>query len=233
MNRAVYLNTLERLFTSKPRMALAAVMFLLPLTMVLAARGGGQAADSSAGILAVILGTGIVGREISNGSLMAILARPVRRSEVVLTKWAALGTAATLLALAQILLAYLIAATYSSSVGPPPAGLFLGLVTEGFGTAAVMVAFSTMTRGFGDLGIYFLVSIVSVMAAVLGGIVHRPAFTVAGRELGYVIAPKVALPLHGVWTGGYTAAAYLSTVTAALAVAVILLNRKELSYADD
>ena len=80
------------------------------------------------------------------------------------------------------------------------------------------------------------------MAAITGqalqlaaGLFRAPWLARAGVEIGRFVAP--ALDLNALFGGGqiswFDVVSYFSTVTLCVALAIVILNRRELSYATD
>jgi hypothetical protein len=182
--------------------------------------------DPSA-MFALILATGLVGRDVSSGALALLFCRPIRRSEYLLSRWLAGGLAAAVLGsvalLAQLLMLRLRGAGAS---GVDLLWIWGNGMTAVFGLASSLVFFSTLVRGIGDLGLWFLASTLTMLCE-LAGLLRL------GRELYGFLLPRVdwqralgAQPIS--W---FEIISYASSVTLFLALALLMINRKELSYA--
>ncbi len=79
-------------------------------------------------LTALIIGTSVLGAEIDDGSIVHLLATPVRRSSVVVTKFVIATGLTMVFAAIPELIAALIAGG-GSAPAPAPAGTFAGLVT--------------------------------------------------------------------------------------------------------
>ena len=99
--------------------------------------------------------------------------------------------------------------------------------------ASVMVMFSALVDGLGDVGLLTL----SALGLLIGRLLAQSkGWTIAGRVLSELLAtlkPELTFAWisgHGtqLWSPYVTAAA---TVTLALALAILAVNRRELSYA--
>ena len=108
-----------------------------------------------------------------------------------------------------------------------------GRLLESFGGAAVLALFSSLIGGFGDLGIYLLVNLGASIVQMAGQVKRWPWLERAGAEIIGALTPTIdlvrlvtATPMP--W---FTIASYASTVVLCLALAIVVVNRKEFSYA--
>jgi hypothetical protein len=174
--------------------------------------------------IALIMAAGSVGRDVSTGVLPLLFTRPLVRTTYLLAKWLGASSAATALAAVSVGVQAVILASRGHGVpGMEIVTALFGCATTAFGTCAVLVALSVLVNGFGNVGIYIILSLVP-------SIPHIPQRL--AQELGHVTRPTLA------WDAAVGGAAswldvvtYLSTVTLLLALAALILNRKELSYA--
>ena len=102
-----------------------------------------------------------------------------------------------------------------------------------FGTAAVLVALSALVRGYGDAALWIVGSILASLIAYVGQAKDVAALRWIGSRTYEFLRPGVDLrqvigarpvPLSGLAEWGFV-------VTLCLALAIVFLNRKELSYA--
>jgi hypothetical protein len=101
------------------------------------------------------------------------------------------------------------------------------------GLCAVMVLFSSLVGGIGDVGLWLVATVTGAVTGVAGAALKSPWLSRAADELQRTISPKLELAfLAGAsrfsW---FETLSYLSTVTLCLALAIVIVNRKELSYA--
>jgi hypothetical protein len=219
--------------TSPIRLALLLAAFGFPLLGVVVAHGSLSMLGDSAG-LTLIFAVGMIGQDVSSGVLQLLFARPVRRMEYVASRWFAVGAAASIVGALQIALSLMALAARGGAPPAQDAALFvLQRVLESFGLAAVFALLSTLIGSVGDLALYALGTITT-------GLVEWGAqmqgWTLLARvtgELQGFLTPK--LPLAQLIAGSpiplFPFVSYLSTVTLCLALAVLVMNRKELSYA--
>ncbi len=182
--------------------------------------------------LALILGAGIIGRPASNGTLALVLSRPVPRVSYVLTRWFAVATLASALALLKLGVKALLAQPSAAGwghVGFAAAEEVLGAA----GGAAVLTLLSSMVEGLGDVALLAILSIVAELLKGLGGFLSKPALNWLGYHLHDLLRPS--LELETVFRSSpiswFSIVAYLSTLTLCLAAATELMCRREISYA--
>ncbi len=149
-------------------------------------------------LTAVLVASPSISSETENGIMLALLARPVRRAEVVLGK--ALGHVMVVVAYAAAGVALeLLAVSLAVGYTPPhPVYLFLFLAAEAVVMVALAMALSTrlsgMTGGVIALGAYF--------ATWLGGIVGAIGAAFQSEALQSVgSASRLLLPADGLWRG--------------------------------
>lgn len=219
--------------TSPLRMVVLFMTMGMPLATVLFAPRGGIGQIGPCRAAALVFAAGMIGQDVSSGTLQLLFARPVTRAEYLISKWSAAALATIGVAIVQIGLAVLI----MLSRGAPPSAhdtliFFASDVIVAIGVTAVMAFFSSLVPGLGDLGVLVLVFFTSIVMQGIGGIKSSPVATRVGTELWAFINPQIDLAAigHGPvpW---FSIVSYVSTVTLCLALAIVVLNRRELSYA--
>ena len=191
--------------------------------------------EGAAGMFALTLAAGAIGQEVASGTLTLTFARPLTRASYVFGRWA--GATLFAAALAAVLEALTLLSVAARGGPLPGGGEMAALALEGLlnagAMAAVMVMLSSFVNGLGDVALWVMGAMGSSAAQMLGNVRQWPWLVRAGAELDATLNPKVHLGwLFG--TGdpqGYLLVVSLSTTAAALAVAVWVVNRKELSYA--
>jgi ABC-type transport system involved in multi-copper enzyme maturation permease subunit len=136
--------------------------------------------------------------EIDSGVLQAVVARPVRRSDVLLGKW--LGLAGLLAAYTAIVSGLLVAVVYWASgyIAPDPAAAAAFLFAEGIVLLTVVLLLSTRLSALpaGVIGVALFGF--AWLAGVVGSL--GTAFRVHGMHTASEIA-KYLLPTDGLWHG--------------------------------
>jgi len=115
-------------------------------------------------LTALIIGTSVLGAEIDDGSIVHLLATPVRRSSVIVTKF----TVAVLLTMAFVAVPELIAALIASGgAGRFAIGVFVGALAGSVIYNAVFVMLSVLTTRAIAVGLLYVL----VWEVVLGNFV--------------------------------------------------------------
>lgn len=235
MSTALVMALWRQRLASPMRMLLLFAAFVPPMGFA-ALTGSIGAVKGLAYFFALVIGAGAIGQDVSSGVLQLTFARPLPRPAYVVSRWFAAGAGGALLAFAQLLMVTLLLA--ARGMMPGATDLLLMAVTDvvlAFTAAAVIVALSSLLGGLGDLAIFALTSMavgIGKPVAMMRGWTYVAA---ALDEVGRTLQPAVDFGwIAGrgapVWTDLATAA---STIALGLCVAIIVVNRKELSYAAD
>ena len=233
MNGTLITALLRQRLTSPLRLAFLVMAMTFPLLIVAADPSSGFAAVETSLVFAWIFGAGMIGQDTSSGVLQLLLARPVRRDVYALSRWFAVSLATAAAAVAQVGLAALILSARGARPEPGAVGFaWANHVTSAFGATAPLLLLSTFTPGIGDLGLLWLIYMCGGILQMAGGAFHSPAVLRAGHEVQDFLNPMIDFAkVIGPATSWYEVLAYLSSVTLSLALAIVILNRKELSYA--
>ena len=234
MNLTLVLATLRQRFTSPIRLVILLLLGWMPMLPLLIAPRAGFAVLGDGYFLALTLAAGMIGQDLSSGTLQLLLARPVTRAQYVFSRWGAVAAGTFLIAVLQALVAALIMALRGVPVSWVEAAQFLANgALLALGTAAVMALLSSLAAGIGDLGLLFLVFISAQVLEKLGMFKSWDWLVRGAGELLRVLKPQLDLaPLfHGDPVTWFAVVSYLSTVTLCLGLAVVVMNRRELSYA--
>lgn len=228
---------LRQRLASPARVALMFLVFSFPLAMLAATHGGlGFQPLGTATMFTFVLGAGMIGGDVSSGAFQLLFARPVSRTGYVLSRWLAVGLGATLLHLAQMLLATLILISNDAFEGWGAMGRHVaeqGL--EAFALAAVIAAFSSLLPGIGDAIALFASALMLTMVRAAATFGRQEWLANAIGELERTLSPDVSF---ATLSGGGPAAwlplvTVISTMVLGLALASIILGRREISYASD
>jgi ABC-2 type transport system permease protein len=150
---------------------------LIVLTLVLRAShpaGGNQWPSEVLGdfgfsvllpLTALIIGTGVLGAEIDDGSAIHLLATPVPRSTVVVTKFAV----AAVMTMVFAALPELIAGLLAPNTGKLAFALFVGALVGSVIYSAVWVAASVLTTRAIALGLLYVLIWEGLLATLVGG----------------------------------------------------------------
>lgn len=172
-------------------------------------------------LTALVIGTSVLGAEIDDGSVVHLLATPVRRPVVIVAKFAVAAALTTLFVAVPELLAGVIA---TGGLTRLATGLFAGALAGSVTYTAVFVLISVLTTRAIAVGLLYLL----VWESVLGTFVSGARILSAGQySLGIAnwIARNPALNAH---LSAGTAIAMAAVVTAG---ALILASRRLSAFA--
>jgi ABC-type transport system involved in multi-copper enzyme maturation permease subunit len=233
VNGTLVIAYLRQRLTSPIRLALLAATFVFPLLFVAAAPGMGLSQFGDSLAFTLILGGGMIGQDVSSGVLQLLLARPVTRRDYALSRWLAVALGASVLVILQISMASVILLARGATLSVETvAGTLLAMVSSAFGIASVVLALSALAAGLADVGLFFMTMLSATVVQAIGSATNRGWVTQVGSQLGEILVPSLAWNrVVGAGMSWHELTAYASTVTLALAIAILLLNRRELSYA--
>lgn len=236
MNGTLILALFQQRARSLPRMALVFSFFFFPLLVLTFARQAGLLVLHTGQAFAVLLGAGLIGQDMSSGTLQLLFARPVTRGEYVLGRWLGASLAASCLVAAQLAIGLALMALHREVPPASDVAFFAGdELLNVFGIVSVLLLFSTMLPGIGDLLAIIVAAITGQVLQFAAALFRAPWLARAGVEIGRFVIPTFDLgPLFGrgpiSW---FDVVSYFSTVTLCVALAIVILNRRELSYATE
>jgi ABC-2 type transport system permease protein len=152
-------------------------IILIALTLILRAShpAGAQWPDTVLGdfgfsvllpFTALIIGTGVLGAEIDDGSIIHLLATPVRRADVIVTKFAvAVGLTALFAAVPE-----LIAGVLAPHSGKLALALFVGALVGSAVYSAVFVLASVVTTRAIAFGLLYVAIWEGLLSNLVGGV---------------------------------------------------------------
>ena len=236
MNRTLIVALLQQRLRSPARVLLVLAFFFFPLLLVAFARGIGLAPLHTAAAFAIFMGAGILGQDISSGTVQLLFARPVSRAEYVVSRWLGASLAASCLVLGQLALGTGLLALR----GEVPAADGLALLAGEqllvlCGTVSVLLLYSSLLPGVGDFLGVMMTAIFGLALRAGAGPLRAPWMDRAGVEVGRFVGPELSLaPFFGRGpVSWFEVVSYCSTVTLCVALAIVILNRRELSYATE
>ena len=235
MNPTIFMTTLRQRFSSRTRLILVGLVFIFPIAFSAMAHEVGLQAAKTGAVFAFLLGAGILGQETSSGVMQLLFARPVRRWEYVVSRWLGVVTAASALVVLQVGLMCLVLASHGLPGWRDIAITLAEQVLQAIGTTSVILLYSSLLSGVGDVLGIVLTAIAGQVFVALGQFRQSEAISRIGAEVLRFISPQVQV---GAIVGGnsipwFELFSYASTVTLCVAVAVIVLNRREISYASE
>ena len=234
MNGTLLVALWRQRLTSPLRLTLLAGLAGVPLLGAAFMAGAGLSLLGNSQGLVLVLGAGMIGQDLSSGVLQLLFARPVTRTSYVVSRWLAVAFAASAVSVLQVATAAAFMAARGSAPAVQDVMLFgLGRVVEAFGLAAVLALLSSLVPGLGDLGLYLILNIAGGVVQMVGKVKGWPWLDRASTEILSSLMPTIdftrviqSSPLP--W---FPIVSYASTVTLCLALAIVSINRRELSYA--
>jgi ABC-type transport system involved in multi-copper enzyme maturation permease subunit len=183
---------------------------------------------------AFVLGAGIIGRDVRSGVLQLVLARPVTRSDYVISRWISVSACVAAYSLIMMLAGSLVLA----AAGRPPAageivGIALQVVFSSFGVVSVLLLLSSLLPGFMDIGAWLVLMLLTSVFQMIGEMKGMEVASRLAKELQDFLLPSLDLvdALSTSPPSWYAIVSYVSTVTICVAGALAVFNRKEISYA--
>jgi ABC-2 type transport system permease protein len=146
-------------------------------------------------VVALIVGTGVLGSEIDDGTIAHILAKPLPRAEIILSKlYVAIGVTAVTTGV-PLFLTGLIGGSTSLAVG-----LLVGAVVGSIAYSALFMLLSLLTRVPVLVGLAYILIWESLLGRLLSGTsvlsVQQYVLTVAERVSGSdILSTRVSLPV--------------------------------------
>ena len=233
MNAALVSALLRQRLASPMRVFIVLALFLPPLG--LATLTGTLAPVLGGGYwFALVLAAGAIGQDVSSGVLHLTFARPVTRNSYVLSRWFAAAAGGFALALVRLLMAAVLVSLRGATLDAATiSGALLEDAMLASVASALMVMLSAIINGLGDVAILAMSTIGLQVGHMVAG---SKGWRLADRvtlELQHTIRPELTF----VWLAGHAGQPWspyvtvASTVTLALAIAILAVNRRELSYA--
>jgi ABC-2 type transport system permease protein len=199
------------------------LLFLLPLVLVglavlvrvLVGDDLGAAADTLYGLglvvivplVALLATTGVLAPEIDDGSIAYLLAKPISRHTIVVSKLVVAGSCVLLFAAVPMLIAGLVLALDDPKLG---AGFALGSLAGGLAYCALFALLSVMTRHAVVVGLIYML----IWEGLLGGLLDGVRWLSVTRWAGAIIDQV---------TDGINLVEGLGTVYAVAATVVVLV----------
>jgi ABC-type transport system involved in multi-copper enzyme maturation permease subunit len=147
---------------------------------------------------AAVVAAPLISSEVESGLLLSVLARPVRRSEVVIGKWLGLAVLVAVYAAGSAFLE-LAAVDWATGYLPPhPAQLVIYVGTEGLALLSLGLLMSTRLSGITG----GVIALVAWLMGWIGGIVGDIGAGLQNTAIENVgIISHLVLPTDGLWRG--------------------------------
>lgn len=236
MSRAIFVSTIRQLFSQPVRTGALLGCAILPLLQLVVDPDPRLGSPMWSVFIAVIAAAGVIGLEVSTGSLALFFTRPITRATYVFSRWA--GAASVAIALVILSLGgevALIAARDGELAMTPLLIALIDRLSVVIGIVSVMTFFSAIVSSLGDLVIWIAIHIVAMSLGASGDAASMPLLTDLGLVLRRIANPeidsfRVMSSMRIPWSH---LSFYVATVLLALGLAAFVLNRKELSYASE
>ena len=193
-----YDKSLENISSPESRLSLGIAFATLTLF-------GVYVVNYLASFLALFLSVGAVSSEIDTGTLHAVLARPLRRSEFIVGRWLGYALMITLYILAMTGLILVIARVIAGYEVPDPMRAMLLMLLEGVLLLTVSLFGSTLLPTLANGVIVFTLLGLAWLAGIIefvGRLLQNAADTTASDAmLNIGIAVSLLLPSDALWRG--------------------------------
>ncbi len=150
------------------------------------------------GLGAVMVAAQSVSAEVESGQALAVLARPVRRSDVIIGKWLGLGALIVVYAAVATAVEFLVVLWATGYLPPHPVTAAAFVAAEGLVlltlTLCLSVRLSGITAGVVALMLFFITWIAGVAGAV-GTVLNNGPIAATGT------VSRMLLPSDGLWRG--------------------------------
>ena len=150
------------------------------------------------GLGAVMVAAQAVSAEVESGQALAVLARPVRRAQVIAGKWLGLGALVVVYAAVATAVEFLVVRWTTGYLPPQPALAAAFVAGEGLVlltlTLLLSVHLSGITAGVIALMLFFITWIAGVAGAV-GSVLNNAPIAAVGT------ISRLLLPSDGLWRG--------------------------------
>lgn len=162
-------------------------------------------------LMSVLVGAPSISGDVESNLVLAMLARPVRRSELVLGKWLGLATLVVLYSAGSGLLELAVVYWTTGYTPPSPAGLIGYVAALGLVLLTLALLLSTrlagMTAAIVPLIGYFMAWIGGILGGI-GAVIGNQGLIVTG------LVTRLVLPTDGLWRGAVYAMEPASVITA-------------------
>ena len=150
---------------------------------------------------AVVAGP-LISNEVESGLILSMLARPVRRSEIVIGKWLGLAILVSVYAVGSAVLEISAVDWATTYVPPHPVALIIYVGLEGLALLSLGLLLSTRLSGITG----GVIALVAWLIAWIGGIVGDIGTGLQNEAVQDVgIISRLILPTDGLWRGAVNA----------------------------
>lgn len=158
-------------------------------------------------IVAILATSSVLGPEVDDGSIVYLLAKPVDRHVVAVSKWLVAWAATILVGSGSVLLAGLVAGGGDRAVG-----WWVAALVAGTAYSALFLALSAFTRHAVVIGLVFVL----IWEGLLGGLLSGVAWLSLGQwgiRVGHEISAALGDPTNLPWAIGASLVTTAASVT--------------------
>lgn len=179
-------------------------------------------------VFSLVIGAGIIGQDISSGVLQLLFVRPIKRTNYVLCKWLAISLLSFVVCVVQMaIFTGKLAIFHDPISGKQVIDGLIGRAALCFATSATLVLFSSLSAGMADIVIFSLSFVIIGGAGLLTKMYDIKILIQIFAHLMFFLSPNIAF--H---SGLASIFACLSNISLCLFLASLVMNRREISYAD-
>lgn len=180
-------------------------------------------------LIALVFGTGAIGPELEDGTLVYLVAKPIRRVWIVVAKMAVAAALTAALVVPAVLATGLVASLADDRVLPLALGYAVAAGVGGAAYAAAFLAASTVSSRALALGLGYVLIWEGILAGLLEG---TRTFSIRQATLGLATGLSGVPPSRGAMEAGTSVVVLLLVAAGAIVVATWRLRRFELRGGD-
>lgn len=236
MNPSLVRSGIRQLLSQPVRIGALGGVIVLPLLQIAVDTEPRLAGNLWAMFTAVIATSGVIGIEATSGSLALFLVRPMTRASYFFSRWLAafsVALVATLIALGGEVAVVVARHGELSTAGVAFAALDRLLLL--IGVVSVVACFSAASVSVADLLIWASVNVLAISLGTAGTHAQMKWLVTVAEALTAIGVPHLDLDrvIAAASIPWAALTGYIGVVVLAFAIAIVALNRKELSYASE
>jgi len=240
MNKSIALMTMKQLWNRPVRLLLLAGFVAFPLVVDIMIRQMGLKGAASSEVIigntsmfVLIIGTGIIGQDVSDGILPLIFSRPIKRWQYILTKWLTVAFMASVVAFFNLICHLVLAHGFTVDLIKNVVPLDLvQIFLLSMGTTSVMLLLSSLLPGAADIGVILLLCAACYVMMILEHALHVPGMMDTAGNIFAILFPSFAPgDIHSLRTLlSIEVGRYFAILLVCLSGSVLLVNQREISY---
>lgn len=180
-------------------------------------------------LIALVFGTGAIGPELEDGTIVYLVAKPIRRAWIVLAKVLVAAALTAALLVPAVLATGLVASLVDDRALTLAAAYAVAAAAGGAAYAAAFLAASTVSSRALALGLGYVLIWEGILAGLLEG---TRTFSIRQATLGLATTLSGVPPRSGAMDGGLAVAVLVAVIVGSVLVATWRLRRFELRGGD-